>query len=150
MVEHGSVSVRLSVAGEDTSTPYAIKDALFRIGQEAIANALRHANPTVLQIRVEYKSSQVRMTIEDNGSGFTPSDDLRGFGLTGIRKRADGMSATAQISSTLGRGTKIDIVAPLPSRLAWLKGNHYFWQFAKVATSDAKRKVRKDPYSYRR
>lgn len=151
IVEHGSVRVRLSIAGEDTSTTYAIKDALFRIGQEAIANALRHGNPSVLQIQVEYTSSEVKMTIEDNGRGFTPSDDLRGFGLTGIRKRADGMSATLRISSTLGRGTQIQVVAPLPSRLGWLKANHhYFWQFAKESTSDAKRKVPKDPYSYRR
>jgi signal transduction histidine kinase len=150
MVEHGSVSVRLTISGEDTSTPYAVKDALFRIGQEAIANALRHGRPSVLHIEVKYTSEAVNLLIEDNGAGFNPGDDLRGFGLTGIRKRADGISAVVRISSTLGRGTQVSIIAPLPSRLGWLNPDNHLWQFAKEATTDAKRKVRKDPYSYRR
>jgi signal transduction histidine kinase len=150
MVEHGAVNVRLTISGEDTSTPYAVKDALFRIGQEAIANALRHGNPSVLHIQVRYTSETVNMLIEDDGVGFSPGDDLRGFGLTGMRKRAEGISAVLCISSTLGRGTQITVIAPLPSRLGWLKSDNYLWQFAKEATTDAKRKLRKDPYSYRR
>jgi signal transduction histidine kinase len=150
MVEHGTVCVRLTISGEDTSTPYAVKDALFRIGQEAIANALRHGKPSVLHIQVKYTSDVVNMLIDDNGVGFNQGDDLRGFGLTGIRKRADGISAVVRISSTLGCGTQISVVAPLPSRLGWLNPDNYLWQLAKEATTDAKRKVRKDPYSYRR
>ena len=150
MVEHGSVSVRLTISGEDTSTPYAVKDALFRIGQEAIANAVRHGRPSVLHIQVKYASEAVNLLIEDNGAGFNPGENLRGFGLTGIRKRADGISAAVRISSTLGRGTQVSIIAPLPSRLGWLNPDNHLWQFAKEATTDAKRKVRKDPYSYRR
>jgi len=150
MVEHGSVSVRLTISGEDTSTPYAVKDALFRIGQEAIANAIRHGKPSVLHIHVRYTNDSVNMLIDDNGVGFNQGDDLRGFGLTGMRKRADGISGVLRISSNLGRGTQISVVAPLPSRLGWLKPDYYLWQFAKEATTDAKRKLRKDPYSYRR
>jgi len=150
MVEHGSVTVRLTVSGEDTSTPYAVKDALFRIGQEAIANALRHGKPSVLHIRVDYTSKTVTMRIDDDGVGFNPDEDLRGFGLTGIRKRADGISAMLCISSTLGQGTQVTVVAPLPSRLAWLKPDNHLWQFAREAVTDAKRTDRKDPYSYRR
>ena len=150
MVEHGSVSVRLTISGEDTSTPYAVKDALFRIGQEAIANALRHGNPSVLHIQVRYTSEAINMLIEDNGSGFNPGDNLRGFGLTGMRKRADGISAALHVSSTLGHGTQITVIAPLPSRLGWFKLDNYLSQFAKEAATDAKRKPRKDPYSYRR
>jgi signal transduction histidine kinase len=150
MVEHGAVSVRLTISGEDATTPYAVKDALFRIGQEAIANALRHGNPSVLHIQVRYTGENVDMLIEDDGVGFSPGDDLRGFGLTGMRKRAEGISAALRISSTLGLGTRITVIAPLPSRLGWLKSDNYLWQFAKEATTDAKRKLRKDPYSYRR
>ena len=150
MVEHGAVSVRLTISGEDTSTPYAVKDALFRIGQEAIANALRHGKPSVLHIHVKYTSESVDMLIDDNGVGFNPGDDIRGFGLTGIRKRADGISAVVRISSTLGRGTQVAVIAPLPSRLGWLKHDNYLSQLAKEATTDAKRKARQDPYSYRR
>ena len=53
MVEHGKVNVQLEVSGEDTNTPYAIKDALFRIGQEAIANAVRHSHPSIVRFKCD-------------------------------------------------------------------------------------------------
>jgi signal transduction histidine kinase len=150
MVEHGSIKVLTTVEGEGTPTPYRIKDALFRIGQEAIANAVRHGNPSVLRIQVDYRNAAVMMLIADDGSGFTPSGDLRGFGLTGMRKRAEGISGALHLSSTIGSGTHVKVVAPLPPKLALLKVNSYVWRQGRQGGSNDPRNDKKNPYSYRR
>jgi hypothetical protein len=150
MVEHGSIKVLTVVEGEGTPTPYRIKDVLFRIGQEAIANAVRHGNPSVLKIEVDYRNAAVMMLIADDGGGFTPSGDLRGFGLTGMRKRAEGISGTLHLSSTIGSGTQVRVVAPLPPRLTLLKVNRYVWRQGGRGGSNDSRNDKKNPYSYRR
>lgn len=149
MVVNGAVRVKLNAAGEDSATPYAVKDALFRIGQEAISNALRHGDPTLLQVAIEYAATTVTMVIEDNGSGFEQTGDLGGFGLTGIRKRAEAISATFSLFTGLGQGTRVQVVAPLPPKLAWLKAHRYFWRDAWGGVSNGKG-TQQNPYSYRR
>jgi len=104
-----------------TGTPRAIPPqiavTLLRIGQEAIANAVRHADPGHLEIAIAYESHCVRLAIRDNGCGFVKSGDLLGFGLRGMRKRAAAISSKLDIVSQLGKGTRIEVVAPLPPRL---------------------------------
>ena len=147
LVEHGRISVQLVTSGEDSATPYAVKDALFRIGQEAVANAVRHSRPAILRIQIQYTSSSVTMAIEDNGSGFAYAPDLRGFGLTGMRRRAERVSAAFFIDTALGRGTRIQVVAPLPPRLTWFTAHPFVSRYIRgrkhgEATSS-------NPYSYR-
>ncbi|AXC12970.1 two-component system sensor kinase [Acidisarcina polymorpha] len=149
MVEHGTISVQLRVTGEDTATPYAVKDALFRIGQEAISNSLRHGNPSLLQISFDYAATTITMVIEDNGIGFDQTGDLRGFGLTGIRKRAQGISGVFHLFTGAGQGTRIEIVAPLPPRLTWLKANRLFLRDSRKGLSNGKA-PKQNSYSYRR
>jgi signal transduction histidine kinase len=150
MVEHGSIKVLTTVEGEGAPTPYRIKDALFRIGQEAIANAVRHGNPSVLKIQVDYRNAAVMMLIADNGGGFTPSGDLRGFGLTGMRKRAEGIAGALHLSSIVGSGTQVKVVAPLPPKLTLLKVNSYVRRQGTEGGSNDPRNDKKNPYSYRR
>ena len=150
MVEHSAVRVHLTTTGDGTSTPYRVKDALFRIGQEAIANAIRHGSPSTIRLQVEYDRGAVTMVIEDNGSGFTQTGDLRGFGLMGIRKRADGISAALAISSTAGKGTQVKVVAPVPPKFTLAKAYRDLWSYGKGKFFDAKRSTAQNPYSYRR
>jgi signal transduction histidine kinase len=149
IVEHGAIEVLTSADGEGASTPYRVKDALFRIGQEAIANAIRHGNPGVLRIRLEYRSAAVKMLIEDDGGGFVLSRDLRGFGITGMRKRAEALSGALHLSSTLGVGTQVEVVAPLPPRLTLLTAKRYLWRRT-TGGWNVDRNDKKDSYSYRR
>ena len=149
MVEHGTVGVQLETAGEDNSTPYLVKDALFRIGQEVIANAVRHGDPSLLRVRVEYAANSVAVVIEDNGCGFDPTGDLRGFGLTGIRKRAERISGTLEIVSNPGCGTRIRVAAPLPPRFTWSSAKRYFGHGTPDTAANGKGKDRRNPYSYR-
>jgi signal transduction histidine kinase len=117
MVEGGSVEVKTLSTGAPRALSPQIAVTLLRIGQEAIANAVRHADPGSLEIAITYESHCVCLTVSDNGCGFVKSGDLLGFGLRGMRKRSAAISAKLDIVSQLGKGTRIEIVVPLPPRL---------------------------------
>ena len=128
LVEGGSVAVVSSSLGEVQPIPLRISDTLYRIGQEALANAVRHAHPTTINLTLEFKKNYVRLLICDDGSGFIQRERLGGFGVLGMRKRAAGISAKLEISSELGKGTRVsaaDFVAT-PLELRLLHGRLFF------------------------
>jgi signal transduction histidine kinase len=88
-----------------------LTDALLHIGREAIANAARHANPTILTIVLSYDPNGVELSVEDNGRGFSYTQETAGFGILGMQKRAGVVSGTLQIISSPEAGTKIVIRA---------------------------------------
>jgi len=148
MVDGGSVEVTISRSGDVRPMPLRISDTLFRIGQEAIANAVRHARPTSLKILLRYEKQTVGLTVEDNGIGFTGRGDLLGFGLRGMRKRADGISAALRVTSTPGQGTRVDVVAPLPPKFSFKSWGSIF-QHTKERRSNGEEREHSNPYSYR-
>jgi len=105
--------------GDIQPIPLRTSDALYRIGQEALANAVRHAHPTTLNIALEYKKKWVRLVIRDNGIGFIQREDRGGFGVLGMRKRAMGISARLEISSVPRQGTQVSVTAPIPPHVAF-------------------------------
>jgi signal transduction histidine kinase len=105
------------VKGIPITLPVRIATCLLRIGQEAIANAIRHADPSRLEISIAYESALMRLSIRDDGRGFVKSGDLLGFGLRGMRKRAASISAKLEISSQPGEGTCVEVEVPLPPNL---------------------------------
>jgi signal transduction histidine kinase len=113
-VGRGSVAVRASCSGEPRQLSLAVLDALFGIGQEAIANAIHHGHPREIYLRMEYEISSVALMLGDDGVGFTYKPDCDGFGLTGIRRRAKSIGATLEIDSAPGRGTRILVRVPTP------------------------------------
>lgn len=124
MVAGRGVAIEPTVAGTPRSVSQHISNQLLRIGKEAIANAVRHADPAHLDISITYAPESVKLEIRDDGIGFIKSGNLLGFGLRGIRRRAADISAQLEIESEPGRGTRIVVVAPLkPIRrwLTWLK-----------------------------
>jgi signal transduction histidine kinase len=132
MVAGGTIEVSTSTVGEAHSIPVRISDTLFRIGQESLANAVRHANPSRLQISLIYGESTLQLQVEDDGQGFVVGADSAGFGIRGMRKRADSISAELLIQSTPGRGTAIRVIAPMPAKLMrtlWPASIwHLFWE----------------------
>ena len=108
------VEVTTASKGEAQSIPLRVSDTLLRIGYEAIANAIRHGDCTRVSISLLYGKSTVEMIIEDNGVGFVVSSDSAGFGIRGMHKRADNISAHFRINSSPGEGTAVHVVAPLP------------------------------------
>ena len=149
MVDGGSVEVAICRSGDVRPMPVRISDTLFRIGQEAIANAVRHASPTSLKIRLDYEKHTVCLAVEDNGIGFTGGGDLLGFGLRGMRKRADSISAMMRVTSAPGHGTRVDVVAPLPPKFTFRTWPSSMWQYIKEGRSNGEEREHSNPYSYR-
>lgn len=112
MAEGGAVEITALHAGDPRPLRPLTAIALLRIGQEAIANAIRHADPRNLRIVLSYEDDRVTLSITDDGIGFVESGDLLGFGLRGMRRRAAAVSASFEISSTPGRGTHITVSVP--------------------------------------
>jgi signal transduction histidine kinase len=141
LLDGGSVNVVIVSEGSGRPMPVRITDALFKIGQEAIANAVRHAGPTSLTVRLQHDKHEVRLIVEDDGIGFTGGGD--GFGLRGMRKRAEDISAHLQVVSTPGAGTRVEVIAPLTLRLSLASLPEYVWQYFQERTHAQKRR-----YSY--
>ncbi|MBI5067485.1 MAG: HAMP domain-containing protein [Deltaproteobacteria bacterium] len=98
--------------------PPEVEIAVFRICQEAINNITRHAKAESVLIQLEAEDRRLRIEIEDDGAGFDPAGpgktDRRHYGLLGIRERAELLGGQATIDSAPGRGTRVEVVVPLP------------------------------------
>lgn len=93
---------------------------LYRIAQEALANAIKHAKAERCDVRIRRTRGAVHLIIEDDGRGFdTVSADVRhgGLGLVNIRERAAFAGGTAEIASSASSGTRIAIRIPLGMRV---------------------------------
>jgi signal transduction histidine kinase len=123
MVKSGDVTVETYGEEDGKAVPLHIKDALFRIGQEAIANSIRHADPDTIRIRLQQRRASLCLSVEDDGRGFVADSDHAGFGLLGMHKRAESISARLSVKSAPGSGTRIEINAPIGSRflgMTWI------------------------------
>ena len=116
MVEGGAIQIIAEESGIRQSIPLRVADAFFRIGQEAIANAIRHAHPSRLAVRLGHRAGSVEMQIEDDGIGFAQSNSAQGFGIRGMQKRARGIGAKFNIESVPGESTRVVLSALLPPR----------------------------------
>ncbi len=94
------------------SLPLELEEALYRIAQEALNNALKHARATAVFVRIQVQDGRVSMTIGDNGRGFEPLaiGDKGGLGLQNMRERADRIGGEITISSAPGEGTVVSVV----------------------------------------
>ena len=119
MAEGGAVEITVCNACDPRLLRPPAATALLRIGQEAIANAIRHADPIHLRIALSYDMEGVSLSVTDDGIGFIESGDLLGFGLRGMRRRAASVSGVLEISSTLGSGTQIRVFVPSQSAFAF-------------------------------
>jgi signal transduction histidine kinase len=149
MVEGGYVQVVSESVGEPRLLPLRISDTLYRIGQEALANAVRHAHPGTLNVILEYRKNQVTLRIKDDGSGFVQAEDLRGFGLLGMRKRAAAISSKLEVLSEPGKGTEISVVSSLPQRITITSWPTLLWRFLKEHAPKAPIDTRPHSHSYR-
>jgi signal transduction histidine kinase len=83
---------------------------LYRAGQEALTNIAKHANATIVSVRLNYVEDRTRLTIEDNGVGATDSEG--GFGLLGIRERVQLLNGSVRVSTDAGKGFILEVEVP--------------------------------------
>jgi two-component system, NarL family, sensor histidine kinase DevS len=90
-----------------------IEDAAFRLVQEALNNAARHAGADRARVEVSENEDSLRVRVSDSGSGFDPSSvSSGGFGLIGMRERVTLAGGTLDLRSAPGKGTTITAVLP--------------------------------------
>lgn len=112
---HTSVRGSICIQGTPRALPPDVGMNLLRIGQEALTNALRHAQAQEIWVELTFESQQVRLRVQDNGQGFNPQyqADGGGFGLIGMQQRADRIGGQLTISSQPGQGTEVMIKTPV-------------------------------------
>jgi signal transduction histidine kinase len=86
--------------------------SVFRIVQEALANAVRHSGAERIRIEVSQQADHVRLEVRDWGCGFDVHAPCKGYGLKGILHRTRALRGNAEIMSTLGEGTWITVRFP--------------------------------------
>lgn len=97
-------TIEQRVTGEPAALSYRLVSNLFRIAQEALANAVHHAKATKIVVRVGYRKGGVLIEVEDNGKGFNfdaaPGPDNGHYGLVGMRERCGAINARFELDST--------------------------------------------------
>ncbi|WP_392535328.1 AAA family ATPase [Nostoc sp. C117] len=106
-------SIATQIVYEVMGTPYPLssdlENNLFRIGQEALTNAIKHAAAHKIHIELIYEPTQCSLRIKDDGQGFNVENQAmqNGFGLLGMAERAERIRAELKIQSDLEQGTEI-------------------------------------------
>jgi PAS domain S-box-containing protein len=94
--------------------PPSMETALFRISQETLTNIARHAEASQVSLSLDMVDGSPRLTIQDDGIGFDPSQADTGWGLRIMRERAEAVGGKLVIETSPGKGTKIVVDVPLP------------------------------------
>ena len=89
---------------------------VIRVAQEAIANAVKHAAARTVRVRLSFKARRVRLSVIDDGRGFTVASDLHAYGghwgLLGMRERASQVRGKLRLRSNPGHGTELVLLVP--------------------------------------
>jgi signal transduction histidine kinase len=107
------LKTEISVEGE-RRLPILIEEELYRIAQEGLNNAVKHAKARNLRIGLQYSQKSIRMELWDDGIGFDPAvtNGMGGMGLRGIEERVQKVGGTLGIDSSSGKGTKLVLTVP--------------------------------------
>ena len=101
---------------DEPDVPLAVKEALYRIAQEALQNATRHARTNRLDVRLTREPEGLSLEVCDNGVGFDPLAAYPGhLGLRSMRERAMNAGGTLEIVSAQDCGTQIRARVPIPA-----------------------------------
>jgi signal transduction histidine kinase len=95
--------------------PDDVELCIFRIAQECLQNIARHAGTDKVKVVLEHSRRRIRLTVSDNGRGFSPSEAVRkgGLGLLSMKERALSVGGQLTINSSPRRGTEVRLMIPL-------------------------------------
>ncbi len=116
--ERTGVTTRFTVTGTEEPLHAEVAATLLRIAQEALANAAKHGRATRAGVTLSYMEDEVTLDVRDDGRGFDPlavppRTGTGGFGLDGMRVRAERIAGTLAVESEVGQGTAISARVPL-------------------------------------
>jgi PAS domain S-box-containing protein len=110
--------IKRSLMQYEQRLPAAMELNLFRILQEALSNAEKHANAEEVSVRLWIQDETVRLRIQDDGKGFNPQEPSsfasqgKGIGLTNLRERAAAFGGTFAVESAPKKGTTVTVTIP--------------------------------------
>jgi signal transduction histidine kinase len=114
------LSLVCEVEGDPRPVDPEVEAVVFRVVQEAIANAVKHATAHAVRVRCVFGARQMRVTITDDGRGFTVDPDFRAYGghwgLLGMRERAGQIGAKVAVRSSPGQGVRVTLLVPYRAR----------------------------------
>jgi signal transduction histidine kinase len=88
--------------------------AAYRIVQEALTNAVRHAGPEpAVRVELYEERGALRLSVTDDGTGLAPGAGSSGFGLVGMRERARSVGGTLDAGPRTGGGFEVSAVLPI-------------------------------------
>ncbi|MFG1646093.1 sensor histidine kinase [Amycolatopsis sp. NPDC049252] len=108
------VSVHTETTGDVRPLLPDVEVTLYRVAQEALANAEKHAKASRIGLTLSYSDEVVLLDVVDDGVGFSPGDrgDGTGFGLEAMRHRVQRVAGTLSVESAPGRGTAVNAQVP--------------------------------------
>ena len=111
-------ALAFTVQSERLELTNEIETVLYRIAQEALTNALKHAGASALGVELTRRDSAVSLRVSDDGRGFEPADVSDRLGVRGMRERLALLGGQLSITSVPGAGTTVEATIPLPDALA--------------------------------
>ncbi len=106
------VETKLSVQGRPVDVDVGVSTGLYFIVHEALANILKHAQASEVDLTLAYRSDSVRLSLSDNGVGMLVDGSGRGYGLDNMRERAEELGGKFEVSSEPGEGTTLIVELP--------------------------------------
>jgi two-component sensor histidine kinase len=110
-IEEDGPDVSVSISGDESRVNSLIREESFMIIREAIRNALTHASPTRVIVRVDVTPHELWASVEDDGCGFNVYHSMEGIGLISMRERAKFLGGKLSICSATGAGTTVRLSA---------------------------------------
>lgn len=116
ITDGSGLTFKLHIEGVVRGLPVDVENNLLHIGQEVITNVVRHSGARRMTLTLIFQADYVRLSMNDDGHGFDPSSlhtsRFGGFGLAGIKERAEVMHAQLEVHSAPDCGTFIQITIP--------------------------------------
>lgn len=114
LTRDNGISCQQQIEGSPRPLPQEYENALLRIGQESLTNAVRHAAPRRILVRLRFGDGWVTLVVKDDGRGFDVAGRVgKGYGLTGMRERVDALGGSLSIDSPAGEGTEVSVTLPI-------------------------------------
>jgi two-component system sensor histidine kinase DegS len=112
--EQTGIETTFVISGVERRLEPYLEVMIFRAVQELMGNVVKHAQANRIKVQFILDDNSVKISIDDNGKGFTPetSTESGGLGLNLIRERVGMLGGTVEIDSVLGQGSKIMIQVP--------------------------------------
>ncbi len=115
------IKVRVAAETVADDLPDNCRTCIYRVVQEALNNAARHAHASWARVEAVQENGQIRVTIQDNGSGFDPAQE-KGMGILGMEERVKGLGGVFRIDSEKGSGTIVSFLLPAAPATGEVRG----------------------------